>query len=229
MTKLSEDELHWSDVVANNAMNRERNAFGINSYEKEIGINPLEFIKERKAQESICWFDLCCGQGNAIIQVAEALKEDEQLTSKLSLVGIDLVDYFSSFDESLNIQLKEQNLKEWTPKQEADLVTIVHGLHYVGDKIDLIIKAIEGLKPNGILVGNLDLDNIIIEHVKESRKIVLKHFDELGVFYDKRRRILFKKGRASQKKIFKFIGADDKAGPNYTGQNVVNSYYELEN
>jgi len=28
--------------------------------------------------------------------------------------------------------------------------------------------------------------------------------------------------------MFLYLGADDKAGPNYTGQEVVNSYYALK-
>ena len=41
---LNEQALEWSPVVANNTMNRERKATGVNSYEKDIKLNPLVFL-----------------------------------------------------------------------------------------------------------------------------------------------------------------------------------------
>ena len=40
MKLFPENELVWSDVVANTRMNRKRSAVGVNSYEKELKLNP---------------------------------------------------------------------------------------------------------------------------------------------------------------------------------------------
>ena len=50
--------LEQSPAVANSAMNRERNCVGANSYAKELGFNPLEFLSERlKGRERVAWLD----------------------------------------------------------------------------------------------------------------------------------------------------------------------------
>lgn len=43
----NDDELQWSAIVANNSMNRKRKATGINSYQKDIKLNPIEFISSK--------------------------------------------------------------------------------------------------------------------------------------------------------------------------------------
>jgi hypothetical protein len=49
MDLLSNQNLESSPVVANNRMNRERNAVGINSYEKDIYPSPVEVISKSKS------------------------------------------------------------------------------------------------------------------------------------------------------------------------------------
>ncbi|MEO0042965.1 MAG: hypothetical protein RL329_2413 [Bacteroidota bacterium] len=69
---LDEAQLEWSPVVANNAMNRERKATGINSYEKDIRFNRLAWLEARnQAQETLNWVDLCCGREYALIEAAQ--------------------------------------------------------------------------------------------------------------------------------------------------------------
>ena len=69
---LSDDTLERSAVVANCRMNRERNLLGSNGYDRELGFNPLDFLKERIATgHPVAWLDLCCGTGRAMIQAAE--------------------------------------------------------------------------------------------------------------------------------------------------------------
>ena len=43
---LSDDELEASAIVANCRMNRERQLLGGNGYDKELGVNPIEFLQE---------------------------------------------------------------------------------------------------------------------------------------------------------------------------------------
>ena len=47
MDLLTDDELERSAVVANCRMNRERDLTGSNGYDREIGFDPLDFLRER--------------------------------------------------------------------------------------------------------------------------------------------------------------------------------------
>jgi ubiquinone/menaquinone biosynthesis C-methylase UbiE len=163
--RLSDTELEWSDVVANNSMNRERKATGVNSYEKDLKLNPLSFIFNRKNQENIQWLDLCCGKGNALIEVAKSL-ENTDSEAKTYLKGIDLVGYFSDKKGLKNLDFETLNLSKWQPEIQYDLITIVHGLHYIGDKIGLIIKAASALKKDGVFMANLDIKTYKLRVVK---------------------------------------------------------------
>ena len=119
------------------------------------------------------------------------------------------------------------NLDHWQPSTKYDLITIVHGLHYIGDKIGLINKAISSLKSDGVFLSNLDLGNIIIKDNPNDKDSILDYFEKNNLKYSKRRKILTCYGKKQVESNFIFLGADDKAGPNYTGQNVVNSYYSI--
>ena len=46
MRLLSDEALERSAVVANCRMNRERDLVGTNGYDKELGFNPLDVLKE---------------------------------------------------------------------------------------------------------------------------------------------------------------------------------------
>jgi tRNA G46 methylase TrmB len=74
---LSDAELERSAVVANCAMNRERQLAGVNSYARELGFSPLGFLWSRLAGRPeparAGWLDLCCGTGRALIQAAAQL------------------------------------------------------------------------------------------------------------------------------------------------------------
>ena len=223
---LQEEELEWSPVVANNAMNRERIAIGINSYEQDIKLNPINFLLERKKQDYIQWTDLCCGRGNALIQASKYF-EDTPLATKLSLIGIDLVDFFSSHQTNI-LTLNQLSIREWQPDKKSDLISIVHGLHYIGDKLGILLKVIAAIKEDGVFIGNIDLDNIKIKDIPNAKTIISSFFKKNHINYDPKNKILKVEGSKTIASEFIYLGADDKAGPNYTGQPVVNSYYRLK-
>ncbi len=227
MQLKSKEELGWSDVVANNAMNRERKAIGINSYEKDVYLNPIKFIEERLDKGNVSWMDLCCGRGNALIEASKIFHE-KKYKHKLCLEGLDLVDYFAEQDEQDEIlSLKQSNLESWLPIESYDLITVVHGLHYIGDKLALIQKALAALKKDGLFTANLDLNNIKIKGKENSLEIVKSYFKKEKLNYNARKKVLRIEGIRKVQLPFRFIGANDAAGPNYTGQNVVDSYYEI--
>ena len=55
---------------------------------------------------------------------------------------------------------------------------------------------------------------------------MVKALREAGLDYDTRRHLLTCKGSRSVPMPYRYLGADDQAGPNYTEQPAVNSYYE---
>jgi hypothetical protein len=86
----TDDELASSAVVANNAMNRERGLLGVNSYQRALGFDPLAFLRGRLAEAGgASWLDLCCGEGNALIQAAGLLAGEAE--GRAVVVGVDLV------------------------------------------------------------------------------------------------------------------------------------------
>jgi hypothetical protein len=74
MRLLSDDQLERSGIVANCRMNRERDLAGSNGYDRELGFDPLDFLKERLTHvHTATWLDSCCGTGKALIQAARSV------------------------------------------------------------------------------------------------------------------------------------------------------------
>ena len=160
MRLLSDESLERSAVVANCRMNRERNLIGSNGYDRELGFDPLDMLKERAGERPVAWLDLCCGRGRALIQAARAV-QGEGLAARVEIVGVDLVGMFDQPDPGLAcLRLVEASLTTWHPERSFDLVTSVHGLHYIGDKLGLIARAVSWLTGDGRFVASLDLKNL---------------------------------------------------------------------
>jgi SAM-dependent methyltransferase len=223
---LGDEELERSAVVANCRMNRERNLLGSNGYDRELGFNPLDFLKQRiSTGHLVAWLDLCCGTGRALIQAALQVRS-EGLVSSIEIVGVDLVRMFDPFDSSLScLRLEEASLSTWRPDRSFELITCVHGLHYVGDKIGLIARAASWLVEDGLFVANLDLDNICLSDGKTKRKLVAQ-LRGSGLEYNRRKRRIVCQSGTRPALPFRYLGADDRVGPNYTGQPAVTSHYE---
>ena len=231
MNLLSDDELEASAIVANCRMNRERQLLGGNGYDKELGINPIEFLQELAAKsiESIRWLDLCCGTGRALIEMAEHCQGSE-FDDRIEIVGIDLVDYFFPVPTPIkSLELKTASLSHWAPASAVkfDLITCVHGLHYIGDKLGLLERICGWLKPTGTFIGQLDLDNVRDQSGQKVAKILLQTFRKNEFDFCPRRRRLRSDGAKETSFEAEYLGGDDTAGPNFTGQPAVNSYYRF--
>ncbi|QDS97007.1 class I SAM-dependent methyltransferase [Adhaeretor mobilis] len=221
MKLLADDVLERSSVVVNCCMNRERNLLGTNGYDKELRLNPMDLLKELAATHGNArWLDLCCGTGKALIQAASLVESDDLA---ITIVGVDLVGQFLP-SESKRLQLVQASLTHWSPDENFDLITCVHGLHYIGDKLDLVLRARSWLNPHGILVANLDASNFKIEGATSPRQIV-EGLRQADFEFSSQHHLLKCYGRQKQRMPFQYVGADDQAGPNYTGQAVVDSYY----
>lgn len=220
---LDDSALEQSSVVANNAMNRERQLAGPNSYERELGFSPFDWLRARldAGADRVSWLDLCCGSGRALAQAAERF-DRAGLGGRVVIVGLDLVDYFApaSIGEPL-LRLICGSVTAWTPAQEFDLVTCVHGLHYVGDKLGALTRAAGWLVPDGWFVADLDLASILVTDGSSP----VRALRQAGFGYDARRRRIECSGRLDVSLPYEYLGAEDRAGPNYTHQPAVTSHY----
>jgi SAM-dependent methyltransferase len=225
---LDEDTLAASAVVANCAMNRERQLAGANSYAQALGFNPVDRLRERLAASAAAtpgWLDLCCGTGRALIQAAEQLARDG-CDDRVSLVGVDLVEYFDPGPvPDPPLELCCAPVTSWLPERRFDLITCVHGLHYVGDKLATLTRAAGWLADDGLLVADLELDSIRLPDGRPAGRALHGALRQAGFTYDARRRRITCTGPPAAPLPYAYLGADDRAGPNYTRQPAVHSYY----
>ena len=211
---LDEKSLTRSSVVANSTMNRERGLLGTNSYTKDLGFAPLLWLKTCEGGH---WLDLCCGSGLALIEAAGLCAGQG-----IEIVGVDLVGLFAEGGDTFpHLRLIESPLAECVLEGPFALITCVHGLHYVGDKLGILAKYAALLSETGRLVGHLDLGNIQGIERRKLLALLPKH----GWRYDARRHLI--EGTAlSQPLPLRYLGARDHDAPNFTGQPGVNSFYE---
>ncbi|MFJ5988847.1 class I SAM-dependent methyltransferase [Lentzea sp. NPDC092896] len=203
---LLDDEALWSSsVVANCEMNRER---GLASYRRELGTDLL-------LRPGALWVDLCCGSGKAL---AEAARDD------VTIIGVDLVDHHVPARPGLSFVVAP--VDQWEPAQSVDLVTCVHGLHYVGDKLGLLTRAASWLTPGGRFVASFDVAGVRRVDGTLFGRALTTALRGAGFSYDGRRRLVGYEGPGRPLLPFVYLGADDRAGPNYTGQPAVHSRYE---
>jgi SAM-dependent methyltransferase len=227
MNLLQPEQLQASPIVANNRMNRERNATGINSYEKDLGLNPIAFLQEKlRQQKDVRWLDICCGKGKALIQTQGYFESEME---RLFFTGIDLVGMYDPIpDAASNLELFTGPFENWHSDQTYDLITCVHGIHYMGDKLQALAKAISMLNPNGTFLANFDIRSIKNMQGIDLSGTILSVFNNNRIEYSSRKKIIQTIGGKKLKFPFRFVGADDAAGPNYTGQEAVHSYYEFK-
>jgi SAM-dependent methyltransferase len=229
-------EVEASSVVANNRMNRERMLLGVNSYQNELGrvgspgtTDLVGFLTALATRlDGIEWIDCCCGEGNALIQAGTALVNSPPATS-FRFEGIDLVGMFSEVPASIQdrVCLRAGSVTEWNPVHCYDLITCIHGVHYLGDKLGFIRKAIGCLKPSGRLIMSMDPDNLRDEKGASLSAWWRAECRRNGWKYQPRRHLLRVDGFKTWSAAWQFLGSDDQAGPNYTGQAAVDSYYQI--
>jgi SAM-dependent methyltransferase len=240
---LSDSELEQSEIVANCLMNRQRQLVGSNSYTKELGFNPLDFLLSRIGDippvrlcdhNDIAWLDMCCGSGRALIQAAENLQKSQssQFSSQISIVGVDLVRQFYPHPPDLKcLQLITESVHRFHPSRKFDLITCVHGLHYLGDKLEIIKRAASWLSEDGLFIAHLDLANLCLVEGEAKREKVkpmpIKLLKATGLKYTKINKLIQLENHKELAFSLTYLGADDTVGANYTGQAAVNSFYKL--
>lgn len=194
-------------MVANNAMNRGR---GLHSYRRELGVDPIALVRGGG------WLDLCCGSGRALIEAADQVGD-------APLVGVDLVDCFAPSPG--RVDLTVASLSDWTTERRFDVITCVHGLHYVGDRLGLLSRAASWLAEDGLLVADFDASAVRDQAGKPLGRKLTAALRAAGFDYDGRRRRISLRGGREIRLPFGYLGADAAAGPNYTGQEAVHAHY----
>lgn len=230
MEFLSDDILEQSGVVANCRMNRERALTGTNGYSCELGFNPFELLREKAASGAeVHWLDLCCGTGTALVEAAHAI-HGHGLEDRVHIVGVDLVGMFSPVPtDSKCLRLVIASLTTWEPDRQYDLITCVHGLHYIGDKLALIARAASWLTNDGLFIASLDLNNFRSQDGRSIDRMVASVCRSHNLSYSGRTKRIRCDGRREITFPLRYVGASDQAGPNYTGQPAVDSYYSAGN
>ncbi|WP_406444216.1 class I SAM-dependent methyltransferase [Streptomyces sp. NBC_01613] len=214
---LSAPELERSAVVANNTMNRERGLAGVNSYARELGLSPLAHLSSRPAAPS--WLDLCSGEGRALREAAAVLPADAVLT------GVDLVGPLVPIPAPPAVAEIIASVSAWTPTRTYDLITCVHGLHYVGDQLGLLARAASWLAPDGLLLAHFDPESVRLADGSTAGRAVVAALRAAGFRYSARHHRIGLEGGRDVRLPFRYLGADPGVGPNYTGQPAVGSYY----
>ncbi len=228
MKLISDTDLNNSPVVANCQMNRERNLSGSNGYDVELRFAPLDFLSAIAGKRGNArWLDLCCGTGKALIEATEIADANE---SPIEIVGVDLAGQFLK-SASKRLNLIPASLTDWQPNEPFDLITCVHGLHYIGDKLGLLEKAPTWLTKNGRFAANLDLKSIRDQDQKSLGRVVATRLRSAEFQYSSRNKLIQFDNKSAEplqanSLPFRYLGADDQVGPNYTGQPAVDSFYE---
>jgi SAM-dependent methyltransferase len=220
---LPETALEATAVVANSTMNRERGLRGVNSYTRELGFDPLAVLTARSGTR---WLDLCCGEGRALVEAAGELARRGR--TDVGLVGVDLVDRFDAgaADHGPGLELIGASVADWSPPGRFDLVTCVHGLHYVGDRLGLLARAASWLTPCGRLVADFEPAAVRLADGRPAGRRLTAALRDQGFLVDTRRHRLTLEGPREITLPYRFVGADPDAGPNYTGQPAVHAYYD---
>lgn len=97
----------------------------------------------------------------------------------------------------------------------------------MGDKLAAIAKAVANLSANGLFLANLDLASVRHADGRSAARTVSARLRASGMTYDRRRRLVCCSGPRLLDWRMRYLGADDTAGPNYTDQPAVASYYEF--
>jgi trans-aconitate methyltransferase len=226
MKLLDAKALEKSAVVANCRMNRERTLTGTNGYSSDLGFNPIALLEAKShGRDQVSWLDLCCGSGRALVEAAE-IAHRHDWEGKLTITGVDLEKAFVRPNATAKyLQFVQASLHAWKPEKHFDLITCVHGLHYIGDKLSLIELAVSWLADDGLFAANLDLNNCKWVDGTSATRILAAAFRRNGLQYRSRKKLVRCEGRKTVAFPIHFVGADDQAGPNYTGQAAVDSIY----
>ncbi|MDI2128093.1 methyltransferase domain-containing protein [Yinghuangia seranimata] len=217
----------------------------MNSYTRELHVDLPALLRAATPAHPAAWLDLCCGSGRALVEAASLPPLAAPPASphagntdldppRFDFTGVDLVDFYVPAPWPRGVRFATAPVAEWSPPEGAryDLITCVHGLHYVGDRLGLLARAATWLAPEGVLAANLDVNGIRLVGGASAARRAAAALRAAGFVYDARRKLVTRRGPLGASGVaalgrLRYVGADDQAGPNYTGQPAVDAYYSL--
>ena len=223
---LTPADLLRSPVVANATMNRGRGLSGVNSYGRELRFDIVAFLERRvRERGGAVWLDACCGQGRALLEAGRQFA-GTGWGSGVRIVGVDLVGMFEAGDAP-NVRLIAGDVAAFKPGVPVDLITCVHGLHYLGDKLGFLESAHAMLAPGGVFLGSLDPQNV---RGGEARGSVWRQAAAFarrsGAAPDLKSHVLrLERGEARLDFGLAYAGAAASEQPHDSGITVVDSWY----
>ena len=125
----------------------------------------------------------------------------------------------------LALRLICADVASWTSDRRFDLITCVHGLHYVGDKLGVLTRAASWLASDGLLITDFDLATVRLPDGSPAGRALANALGQAGFAYSSRKHRITCSGGQEKSLPYTYLGADDQAGPDYTGHPAVNSYY----
>ncbi|MEC3953310.1 class I SAM-dependent methyltransferase [Nocardia sp. CDC153] len=200
--------------MANSAMNRDRR---LPAYRRELGFDPVAWLLARPGPQR--WLDIGCGSAHALFEAGDVL------SGHARIVGVDLVDYFGG-PSRRGVDLVTASVLDWHPDEPFDLITSVHALHYVGDKLTALSRMSSWLTADGRLTANFDASALRDRDGATLGRRLSTALRRNGFDYNARNHRITRIGVGRPVWEFRYLGADAHAGPNYTGQDAVGSHYE---
>ncbi|WP_460719165.1 class I SAM-dependent methyltransferase [Nocardia heshunensis] len=214
MTELIDDaHLEQTAVVANTAMNRDRRLAG---YRRELGFDPVAWLLARPGPQR--WLDIGCGSARALSDAAGPL------AGHATIIGLDLVGYFGVPARD-GLDLVTGSVLAWQPTEPVDLITSVHAVHYVGDKLGALSRMASWLTVDGHLATNFEATSVRGPDDVPLGRVFTTALRDNGFQYNARTRRLTRDGHAEIDWNYRYVGANPHSGPNYTGQDAVTSHY----
>jgi len=238
---MSRTEQRIDDVVVNSTMNRGRGLIGVNSYERELRRFDIAAFLRRRAESTapgrrICWLDACCGAGRALTEAADAW-ESTDWGRRITLLGIDLYDGMPpdrNPEAGLRARFIAGDVLTHLPQEPLDLVTCIHGLHYLPDKLAFLEQAYTRLAPDGgLLLAHLDPANVKLQGAADSPlwPRLLRQARRQGVSLEFRAHLIRIERTPNSPAAFSFganyVTRTVAPHPNYSGMIGVDSWYTL--
>ena len=226
---LSDADLLSSEVVVNAAMNRGRGLSGVNSYVRELRFDIAGFLARRVAERGrAAWYDACCGEGRALLEAASEWSATDW-GQRVHILGVDLWDDLPAPVVAPGVRFAAADVVTFDPGRPLDLVTCVHGLHYLGDKLAFLERAYALLDPGGLLVAHLDAANL---RCKQQGAVVwpqvLRRVRKQGVDLTLDKHVLrLRKNETPLRFGAAYGGATVSERPNCSGMVVVDSWYDV--
>jgi hypothetical protein len=87
------------------------------------------------------------------------------------------------------------------------------------------VGGVRELADDGLFAANLDPANLKLGYGRSASRRFSSGLRRVGLSYEARRRPVACRGRKEADFPYRYLGADDRAGPNYTVQPAVDSYY----